>query len=214
MFVLTQVNSIANTFLKELRAVDIQKDGGRFRKNMERLGEVFAYEISKTLHYQEEDVVTPLGTSKIFVPQDKIVLAAVLRAGVPLYQGMLNFFDNAESAFVAAYRGPQQQDYSYDIKMDYMATPAIDGKVLILIDPMLATGRSILTAYKSFLKLGNPKEVHLVSVIASQQGVEFVCKEMKEVNLWVGAIDQGLNAKSYIVPGLGDAGDLAFGVKM
>lgn len=214
LFVLNEINSIANIFLKELRCREIQKNAPRFRNNMERLGEVLAYEISKTFTYINEDVQSPLGLCTLQVPAQQVVLGVVLRAGIPFYQGFLNYFDQAESAFIAAYRGIQDSSYAFDIRMDYLATPSLDGKTLIVTDPMLATGRSAAKAIQSFLKYGTPEQIHLASVIASKQGVEYIRKELSDVHIWIAAIDEGLNEKSYIVPGLGDAGDLAFGPKM
>ncbi len=213
MFVFTEQNSIANHLIAEMRDVEIQKDSFRFRKNMEKLGELLAYEISKTLDYQPSQVKTPLGEARTHLIPQYPVLATVLRAGLPLYQGFLNIFDRAESAFVGAYRGPLQEDNSFDIVQSYTVTPSLDDKVLILMDPMLATGKSIVSVYNSLLFSGKPQKIHIAAVIASQSGVNYVKTHIPEVNLWLGAIDPIMNEKSYIVPGMGDAGDLAFGVK-
>jgi uracil phosphoribosyltransferase len=213
MFVFTQQNTIANQFLVELRDRQIQKDSWRFRKNLERLGELFAYEISKTLNYHEIATETVLGSKNTHVLTQQPVLATILRAGLPLYQGFLNIFDKAESAFIGAYRGEHTEDDSFDIVQGYTVTPSLDGKVLILIDPMLATGKSMLAVYESLLFYGKPTHTHIVACIASKAGVEFIEKHIPQASIWVGDTDAELNVKSYIVPGLGDAGDLAFGNK-
>lgn len=213
MFVFTDTNSIANHFIAELRDVNVQKDSWRFRKNLERLGELMAYELSKVLVYSPEKIQTPLGESSTSLMETAPVLATILRAGLPLYQGFLNYFDKAESAFVGAYRGPMQADNTFEVVQGYTATPELKDKVLILIDPMLATGKSITAVYQSLLPYGKPKEVHIVAAIASEAGVQYVQAHLPGVHLWLGAIDKILNDKFYIVPGLGDAGDLAFGNK-
>jgi uracil phosphoribosyltransferase len=186
----------------------------RFRHNLERLGELFAYEISKTLLYQPAAIETPLGTKQTALMERSPVLATILRAGLPMYQGFLRFFDRAESAFIGAYRSEHTEDNSFDIIQGYTVTPNLDGKVLILIDPMLATGRSMVAVYESLLLYGTPVETHVVSVIGSEAGVKYVQAHIPKVSLWVGDIDAELNVKSYIIPGLGDAGDLAFGGKL
>ncbi len=213
LFELCQQPSVASHYVADLRNVEVQKDSLRFRKNLERLGELLAYELSKRLNYQATTVITPLGEAATFNLSDSLVLAVILRAGLPVYQGFLNVFDKAESAFVGAYRSPQESDNSFDIIQGYTATPDLNHKVLILIDPMLATGRSVQAVYESLLFHGRPKEVHLVSVIASRAGINYVQKALPQGHIWTCAIDAELNQKSYIVPGLGDAGDLAFGVK-
>ena len=207
-------NSILNRFIAELRNVNIQSDPMRFRRNLERIGEVFAYEISKTLNYKQEQVITPLGTSDVMLPDDKLVLATILRAGLPLHQGMLNYFDRAENAFISAFR-KYKKEGGFDIQFGYLSSPLIDDKVLVLSDPMLASGSSMVLAYKSMLEKGKPKHTHIVTVIASKEGVEYTKKHIPESDftLWVGALDDELTAKAYIVPGLGDAGDLAYGAK-
>lgn len=214
MLLLTKTNSIANHYLAELRDTSVQKDSLRFRKNLERLGEIFAYEISKNMSYQAKIVQTPLGEKETFQLVSPPVLVTVLRAGLPLHQGLLNFFDTAENAFIGAYRGKHDTKEHFEIEMDYIASPDIQGKTLILCDPMLATGKSIEKAYHAMLRYGIPARTHIVSAIASQRGIRFVQARMPECKLWIGDIDEELNAKSYIVPGLGDAGDLAFGGKI
>ncbi len=213
LFELSSSPSVANHYIADLRDVGIQKDSLRFRKNLERIGELLAYELSKTLNYQSALVKTPLGEASTSFVADALVLAVILRAGLPMYQGFLNVFDKAESAFVGAYRSPLESDNSFDIVQGYTATPDLTGKVLIMIDPMLATGKSVVSVYDSLLFHGKPKSVHLVSIIASRQGVNYLQKRLPEAHIWTAAIDEELNQKSYIVPGLGDAGDLAFGVK-
>jgi uracil phosphoribosyltransferase len=214
MFVLTETPSIANQFMAELRDISIQKDRMRFRRNMERLGELLAYEVSKKLTYQSVQVQTPLGTSQTFLLQQPPVLATILRAGLPMYQGFVNVFDQAESAFIGAYRGKPNDDYSFDIEMQYTAVPDLEGKTLILIDPMLATGKSVIRTLTSLRPFGKPAALHLVSAIATQDGVDYVRQYFPEAHFWMGALDESLNQKYYILPGLGDAGDLAFGEKL
>jgi len=207
-------NSILNQFILELRDVNVQNDSMRFRRNLERCGEIFAYEISKVLSYENVQVQTPLGTADVSVPTENIVLATILRAGLPLHQGMLNYFDKAQNAFISAYR-KYDKDGTFRIQFEYVSTPNLDGKTLVLIDPMLATGASMLLAYKALLEHGKPSHTHIVSVIASKDGVNYMKRNLSpnEATLWTGAIDDELTVKSYIVPGLGDAGDLAYGKK-
>ncbi|MGD1840610.1 MAG: uracil phosphoribosyltransferase [Thermonemataceae bacterium] len=214
MFVFSEKNSITNQFLAELRDVNIQEDPMRFRRNLERLGELFAYEISTTFAFKTIDVTTPLGTKQVTVPKQLPVLATILRAGLPMYQGFLNIFDRAPSAFIGAYRGAHKTDNSYDIEIHYTTTPSLSDKTLILIDPMLATGKSLHLVYKRLRHFGEPAKVHVVAAIASQQGIDYIQEQIEEVQIWVGDVDETLNAKSYIIPGLGDAGDLAFGEKL
>ena len=214
MFVLTSKNSIANKFLAELRDLEVQKDSMRFRKNMERLGEILAYEISKKLTYKTSFIQTSLGTAETSLPDQNPVLAVILRAGVPFFQGFLNYFDKSECAFIAAYRASESGNKGVEINMDYIAGPSIENKPLILIDPMLATGSSVSVAYNSILKTGKPSSLHIASVIATTQAVDFLNQSIKELNLWTVGLDEKLNEKFYIVPGLGDAGDLAFGEKL
>lgn len=207
-------NSIFNRFISEIRNIDTQQDSMRFRRNIERMGEIFAYEISKQLSYQNTAITTPLGISNIPLSTDKIVLATVLRAGLPFHQGFLNYFDGAENGFIGAYR-KTAADHSFTIETEYLACPNIDNKIVILSDPMLASGESMLIAIEVLKSRGNAKHIHIVSLIGSQTGVDNVINKLpKNATLWIGAIDKELNANSYIVPGLGDAGDLAFGEKI
>lgn len=199
----------------ELRDVDIQGDPMRFRTNLERIGQIMAYEISKRLDYKDREVQTPLGKCECKEPADRVVLATILRAGLPFHHGFLSYYDLAENAFVSAYRRYREKGDTFDIVVEYMATPSIEGKTLIIVDPMLATGSSMDLAYKALLQKGTPSRIHVASVIASVQGVEYVKEHFPEdrTTVWCGAIDREINAHSYIVPGLGDAGDLAYGVK-
>jgi uracil phosphoribosyltransferase len=208
-------NSIFNQFIAEIRDVHIQTDPLRFRKNIERIGEIVAYEISKRIDYTQKDVTTPLGVARVNVPEAFPILATILRAGLPLHQGLLNYFDKSGNAFISAYRKYIDKK-DFVIEFEYMASPSLEGKVVILSDPMLATGSSLEISYQALLQKGKPKHVHLVAIIASQAGVDYVLKNLPSENctLWVGAIDAELNYKSYIVPGLGDAGDLAYGEKL
>ena len=212
---LSDGNSVLNQFIAEIRDKNIQKNHMRFRRNLERIGEIFAYEISKTLRYRPVEITTPLGISTCSLPEDEIVLATILRAGLPLHNGLLNYFDGAQNAFIAAYR-KYGKDNKFDINLEYVTSPSVDGKILILADTMLATGASVVQAYKKLLEDGNPVHTHIVCPIASSYGVEYLSKNLshKTVTLWTGAIDEELTNKSYIVPGLGDAGDLAFGDKL
>jgi uracil phosphoribosyltransferase len=212
--VLGDQNSVLNQFIAELRNVNVQGDFMRFRRNMERCGEVFAYELSKELSYRPEQVQTPLGVADMRLPNETLVLATILRAGLPLHQGMLNFFDTAQNAFISAYR-KYNKDGSFRIQFEHLSCPNIDGKTLVLMDPMLATGASMLLAYKALLERGKPRYTHIVSVIASREGVEYMKRNLseKEATIWLGAIDDEMTVKAYIVPGLGDAGDLAYGKK-
>jgi uracil phosphoribosyltransferase len=206
-------NSIFNQFISEIRNVDIQNDSMRFRRNCERMGEIFAYEISKTFNYKSTSVITPLGEANINLAEEKPVLATILRAGLTLHQGLLNYFDNADNTFVSAYR-KHYKDGSFIIKAEYMASPSLENRTVILSDPMLASGASMVEIYKLLLDKGQPKKIHIVVLIASKEGIEFVRRHLpNNITLWVGAIDDELTAQSYIVPGLGDAGDLAFGAK-
>lgn len=200
----------------ELRDVKIQKDPLRFRANLDRIGEVMAYEISKRLNYKDVDVETPLGTARCQDIADTVVLATILRAGLPLHHGFLNFFDRAENAFVSAYRRYKEKGDSFDVLVEYLASPSIEGKTLILVDPMLATGSSMELAYRAMLRKGEPSRIHVASVIASRKSVDYVKAHFPadKTTLWIGAIDDEVNAHSYIVPGLGDAGDLAYGEKL
>lgn len=211
---LDKTNSVLNHFVSEIRDQTIQKDSMRFRRNIERIGEILSYELSKELHFQNHQVQTPLGEKKIPLVSDQLVLCSVLRAGLPLHQGILNYFDQIENAFISAYRKHSSPE-EFDIKVEYLATPSLDEKILILADPMLATGSSLAAVYKVLKKMGNINQVHIVSVIAAQEGITFIENHFPEnTHLWVATVDETLNAKGYIVPGLGDAGDLAFGNKL
>jgi uracil phosphoribosyltransferase len=213
MFILSQQPSIANQFLAVLRNKQIQKDRMRFRKNLERLGEILAYEVSKSLSYQKEDVQTPLERTEMQLTSDQVVLVAVLRAALPFYQGFLNFFDHAESGFIGSFR--EESGAELTVNLGYHASPNLDNKVLILVDPMLATGQSCIESLQTLLKHGTPKSIHLVAAFAAPEGVEHLKKSITvPYSLWLGTLDAQLNAQSYIVPGLGDAGDLAFGEKI
>lgn len=215
MFVLTQQNSIANHWLADLRNVQTQKNRALFRQNMCRIGEILAYEISKTFEYHKKEVQTPLATTKVQVSDEKVVLATILRAGLPFFQGFLNIFENAESAFIGAYRGEYQEDDSFEIQLHYTVAPELTDKILILTDPMLATGKSITIALRKLLKNGSPKHIHIAAIIGSKIGVDYLQEHISDdFSLWLGDLDSELNHKSYIVPGLGDAGDLAFGTKL
>jgi len=210
---LSETNSLVNQYVAELRDISIQKDRLRFRRNMERLGEIFAYEISKHLDWEEKEVTTPLGTAKHMVLSEQPVLATILRAGLPLHQGLLNFFDNADSAFIAAYR-KHNKDGTFFINLEYLTSPSLANRIVILSDPMLATGSSLVMTIQALLREGAPRHIHLVTTIASTVGVEHVKRHLQDVTLWTGAVDSELTAKAYIVPGLGDAGDLSFGEKL
>lgn len=212
---INQRNSILNTFIAEMRDLSIQGDPLRFRRNLERMGEIFAYEISKTLTYSSCEIQTPLGKAVESLPAEQLVITSILRAGIPLHNGLLNYFDHAENGFVSAYR-KYNEEGEFDIHIEYISAPDLSKKTVILADPMLATGSSMELAYKAILANGIPQHVHLVSVIASQAGVDYIKNMLEDepVTLWLAAVDDELNAKSYIVPGLGDAGDLAYGAKL
>ncbi len=212
---LGSTSSLMNHYIAELRDESIQRDSLRFRRNMERVGEIFAYEISKTLHWQKKEVTTTLGVASCEVLAQQPVIATILRAGLPLHQGLLNAYDKAENAFVSAYR-KHRKDGRFDIKVEYVSSPSLTDKPLIISDPMLATGASMVLSYKELLMKGRPLHTHIVAILASNQGVEYIRKNMpnNDYTLWVGAVDDELTAKAYIVPGLGDAGDLAFGSKL
>ncbi|GAB3830895.1 uracil phosphoribosyltransferase [Hymenobacter jeollabukensis] len=204
--------SIANHFLAELRDVTVQRDSLRFRRNLQRLGEIIAYRISSQLDYRHKTVQTPLAESEGELLEDFPVLATVLRAGLPFHQGFLNYFDQSPSAFVAAYR--IEATSRVEVQVDYLAAPDLNGRVLILADPMLATGKSLALTYRAMLRFGRPRQVHIAAVIASPEGVQHVMQEVPEAQLWLAALDDHLNEHAYIVPGLGDAGDLAYGSKL
>jgi uracil phosphoribosyltransferase len=212
---LSQSNSILNHFLGQIRNVNVQKDSMRFRRNIERIGEIMAYELSKNLNYKNIEIQTPLGTKKTTEIEDELVLCSILRAGLPLHLGFLNYFDNAENGFVSAYRYHKANDDNFEIKVEYQAVPSIENKNLLLIDPMLATGQSMVAVYNKLLEKGIPKEIHIAVVIAVPEGIAFLEKHLPDhCHLWVATLDEKLNNKNYIVPGLGDAGDLAYGNKL
>lgn len=213
---LDETPSLVNRFMRELRDTTIQNDPLRFRRNLERIGEVMAYEISKRLDYYEETIDTPLSKVSVKEHADKIVLATILRAGLPFHHGFLNYFDRAENAFVSAYRKYKEKGDKFDVLIEYLASPDIEGKTLILVDPMLATGSSMELGYRALLNNGTPAKIHVASVIASRQAIDYVAKVMPQdkTTIWTAAIDPQINSHSYIVPGLGDAGDLAFGEKL
>ncbi|MBA4154644.1 uracil phosphoribosyltransferase [Flavobacterium sp.] len=212
---ISEQNSILNHFLAQIRDVAVQKDSMRFRKNIERIGEIMAYELSKTLPYKNIEVQTPLGIKKTTALEDHVVLCSILRAGLALHTGFMNIFDNAENGFVSAYRHHPNNDDYFDILVEYQAAPSFENKTLILIDPMLATGQSIVAVLNKLHLDQNPKEIHIAVVIAAPEGIAYLEKNLPaNCHLWVAALDDKLNEKNYIVPGLGDAGDLAYGVKL
>ncbi len=211
---LSKHHSLLNHWVAELRDVHVQNDRMRFRRNIERIGEVAAYELSKTLRFKSVDVTTPLGIASTSLLEEQPVLGTILRAGLPLHQGMLNYFDKADNAFISAYR-KHHPDGSFEISLEYLSCPDLNNRILILCDPMLATGASLVETIQAIQKTYTPSQIHIVVTIASQKGIEHVEKELgAEIPIWCAAIDPILNDKSYIVPGLGDAGDLAFGTKM
>ena len=212
---LLKKNSVLNTFIKEIRDQDIQKDKMRFRRNLERIGEILSYELSKALEYSQETTLTVLGEKNLKVHNNDIIICSILRAGLPLHQGILNYFDAAENAFISAYRHHLKNSTDFEIKVEYFATPNLEGKTLIIADPMLATGKSMVTVYEAIKKFGTPKKILIVSVIGSEFGVKYIRKYFpKNTELWIADIDTTLNEKGYIVPGLGDAGDLSYGIKL
>lgn len=212
--ILGERNSVFNVFVSELRNVDVQTDSMRFRRNLERIGEIAAYEISKKLTFDTARIETPLGIAEMQLPVDEVVLGTILRAGLPLHQGMLHYFDRAQNAFVSAFRKHHKDD-SFEIQIEYLSSPPLVDKVLILCDPMLATGRSMVLAYQALIEtMGKPKHTHIVAALGSELGVEYTRRHIPEATIWIGAVDPELNAKSYIIPGLGDAGDLAYGPKL
>ena len=211
--ILSQQFSLVNSWINELRNIDIQHDRMRFRRNMERIGEIAAFEISKDLETKEIEIQTPLDKLTVKEIAVQPVITTILRAGVPLFQGILNYFDKADCGFVAAYRKHDANDY-FSIKQDYLTCPNIDGRPLIVADPMLATGASLIEAIKDLLTNGTPTQIHIVAAIASRQGVETIEKAYPQAKIWIGTIDENLTAKGYITPGLGDAGDLSYGEKL
>lgn len=210
---LSKTNSILGNFLSEIRNVSVQKDSMRFRRNLERIAEVIGYELSKKMEYEAISVTTPLGQASVNVIKHQPVLATILRAGLGMHSGLLNYFDSCDSAFVSAYRKHTTIE-DFEIHVEYLASPDLTNRIVIISDPMLATGASMVTVYKALLKQGKPSKIYVVSAIASEDALEYVKKHLPEsTEIWVGAVDEELTAQSYIVPGLGDAGDLAFGVK-
>ncbi len=214
VFNLEEKNSVLNKFIAEIRDVKMQSDKMRFRRNIERIGEILGYELSKTLNYKETAITSPLGISQVSVPDEELVICSILRAGLPLHNGLLNYFDNAENSFISAYRH-HTSETEFEIKVEYLASPSLEGKTLILADPMLATGLSFINVFNSLKPMGTPENIHLVSVIGSQQGIENLQKELPDhAKLWIATVDNELDEHGYIVPGLGDAGDLSFGTKL
>lgn len=213
--IINRQNTVVNNYLAEIRDLDIQSDPLRFRKNIFRIGSLMAYEVSKTLDYTSKDVRTPLGVAQVQVPADEIVVGTILRAGLPMHEGVLDVFDRAQNCFISAYRKYTTPD-EFEINLEYVATPHLDDKVLLLADPMLATGFSIEATYRALKKFGKTKHTHIMCVIGSRQGIDFLRESLKDepVTLWVAAVDPELNSHKYIVPGLGDAGDLAYGYKI
>lgn len=206
--------SLVSQYMSELRNVNVQNDMLRFRRNLERIGEIMAYEISKTVNYKTVDIETPLAVAHCHELDEKIVIATIFRAGIPFHKGFLDYFDHAQNAFVSAYRKYKEKE-NFDVFIEYIASPSIEGKTLIISDPMLATGASMELSYRALLTKGTPAKIHVASVIASKVAIEYIKKTFPEdrTTIWVGAIDDEINAHSYIVPGLGDAGDLAYGIK-
>ena len=207
--------SLVSRYMRELRDVTIQKDPLRFRDNLRRIGQIMSYEISRRLYYKSVEIETPLGPCVCDEPADKVVIATILRAGLPFHEGFLSFFDHAENAFVSAYRKYREKGDTFDVLVEYLASPSIEGKTLLLVDPMLATGSSMELGYRALLTKGMPARIHVASVIASEAGVDYVARNFPadRTTVWCGAIDPEINSHSYIVPGLGDAGDLAYGEK-
>ena len=212
---ISEENSVLNQFLNQIRAVSVQKDAMRFRRNMERIGEILAYEISKKLTYNNVAVSTPLGIKNTSEIENKIVLCSILRAGLTLHQGFLNYFDSAENGFISAYRNHYNSDENFDILVEYQAVPNMDNKILILVDPMLATGQSLVAVLNKILATQQPKEIHIAVVIAAPEVIKYLEENLPEnCHLLVASLDEKLNEKNYIIPGLGDAGDLAYGNKL
>ena len=208
-------HSVLNTFISEIRDINIQKDRMRFRRNIERIGEILGYEMSKKFNYIKKSIETPLGHTNMHLIENHLVLCSVLRAGIPLHNGLLNYFDTAENAFISAYRHHKENPEDFEIIVEYLACPDLNGKTLVLADPMLATGKSLVSTFKALKPFGTPKEVHLVSVIGSKQGIDYVESHFNSnAHLWIATIDDTLNKRGYIIPGIGDAGDLAFGQKL
>jgi len=208
-------NSLLNTFLAEIRDLATQKDPMRFRRNIERIGEILGYEMSKTLNYQSSSVTTPFGNKEMHLPTNNLVLCSVLRAGLPLHHGLLNYFDRAGNAFISAYRDHPEGRDDFEVVVKYLAAPSLEGKTLVLTDPMLATGKTLENVFEALKTHGKPQQIHIISVIGSRDGVAYVQKIFPEnTHLWIASIDNEITARGYILPGLGDAGDLAFGLKL
>ena len=208
-------NSLINQYISEVRDVSIQKDRMRFRKNMERIGEILSYEMSKTLEYESKTVKTPLGEKTINVPSSEIVLCSILRAGIPLHQGILNYFDKVENAFVSAYRLHPNGGDAFEVQVEYLASPTLEGKTLILADPMLATGKTLENVLRALEDIGMPKQIHIISIIGAKPGIDLADSVFPEnTHLWIAAVDDALNERGYIIPGLGDAGDLCYGSRL
>jgi uracil phosphoribosyltransferase len=213
--ILSENDSVLNHFLGQIRNINVHNDSMRFRRNIERIGEIMAYELSKELHYKNIEIQTPLGIKETTEINDQLVLCSILRAGLPLHLGFLNYFDSAENGFISAYRHHPNSDADFEIKVEYQAVADINNKNLILIDPMLATGQSIVAVFNQLMERGSPKEIHVAVVIAAPEGIAHLEKHLPEnCHLWIATLDEKLDEKSYIVPGLGDAGDLAFGQKL
>lgn len=212
---LLEKNSIAGKFVAQLRDTEIQKDRMRFRRNIERLGEILGYELSKKLKFSAKNITTPLGNTEIQLPENEIVVCSILRAGLPLHNGLLNYFDDAENSFISAYRHYPNNNEHFEIIVEYLASPSLEGKTLILADPMLATGRSFVNVMNALKQMGEPKEIHLVAVIGAEEGIAHLQEEFSEDStLWIATIDKELDGRGYILPGLGDAGDLCYGGKL
>lgn len=213
--ILSENNSVLNHFLGQIRNIDVHRDSMRFRRNIERIGEIMAYELSKELDYKNVAIQTPLGIKKTTAINDQLVLCSILRAGLTLHQGFLNYFDDAENGFISAFRHHPNNDDYFEIKVEYQAVADINNKNLLLLDPMLATGQSIVAVFNQLMERGSPKEIHIAVVIATPEGIAHLQEHLPEnCHLWIATLDDGLDAKNYIVPGLGDAGDLAYGIKL
>ncbi|PVX45905.1 uracil phosphoribosyltransferase [Flavobacterium sp. 103] len=212
---LSEKNSVLNHFLSQIRNIEVQKDSMRFRRNIERIGEIMAYEMSQSFHYRDIEITTPLGVKKTTEIADQLVVCSILRAGLTLHQGFLNYFDSAENGFISAYRHHPNHDDFFDILVEYQAIADINGKNVLLVDPMLATGQSIVAVYNKLMERGTPKELHIAVIIAAPEGILHLKQNLPDTcHLWIASLDEKLNDKSYIVPGIGDAGDLAYGDKL
>ncbi len=208
-------NSVLSQFVAEMRNISVQQDSMRFRKNIERIGEILSYEMSKTLLYTKEIVKTPLGEKEMQVPENNLVICSILRAALPLHNGIINFFDQAENAFISAFRHHPNDGDEFEVIVNYLASPSIEGKILVLTDPMLATGKTLENVLKAFEKHGTPKQIHIISIIGAKPGIEYIQNIFPEsTQLWIAAVDDALDSRGYIIPGLGDAGDLSFGQKL